>query len=60
MLSVIEKSSLFIGKYFCVYLDDWLILQTKSSSVANKWLTAKFLNDGSAKASKTKATENAA
>ena len=43
MLSVVEKSSMFIGKYFCVYLDDWLILQTKSSTVANQWLTAKFL-----------------
>ncbi len=42
MLSVVEKNSLFIGKYFCVYLDDWLILQTKSAAVANQWMVAKF------------------
>ena len=49
MLSVVEKHSQFIGIYYCVYLDDWLVLQTKSSSVANKWLTAQFLSRKGAK-----------
>jgi len=44
MLSVIEKHSSFIGTYFCVYLDDWLVLQTKSRSAAQNWLTADFLS----------------
>jgi len=44
MLSVIEKHSSFIGTYFCVYLDDWLVLQTSSGTVARDWLTADFLS----------------
>lgn len=50
MLSIVEKHSQFIGTYYCVYLDDWLILQTKSAPTANKWLTAKFSAHGGAKA----------
>jgi hypothetical protein len=49
MISVVQKHSLFIGKYFCVYLDDWLLLQTKSPVVANLWLTAKLPSGGSKK-----------
>ena len=49
MLSVIEKHSSFIGTYFCVYLDDWLVLQTSSGTVARDWLTADFLSDKAVK-----------
>lgn len=35
MLSVVEKHSNFIGTYYCVYLGDWLVLQTKNSKLAN-------------------------
>ena len=34
MLNVVEKHSQFIGTYFCVYLDDWLVLQTKNAKLA--------------------------
>ena len=36
MLTLVEKESLFTGKYFVVYLGDWLVLQTRSSVVANR------------------------
>ena len=35
MLTLVEKHSLFTGKYFVIYLGDWLVLQTRSSVVAN-------------------------
>jgi hypothetical protein len=35
MLNVVEKHSKFIGTYYCVYLGDWLVLQTKNSKIAN-------------------------
>ena len=50
MLSIVEKHSQFIGTYYCVYLDDWLLLQTKSAPTANKWLKAQFSSRGGAKA----------
>ena len=50
MLSIVEKHSQFIGTYYCVYLDDWLILQTKSAPTAKKWLTAQFSIRGGSKA----------
>ena len=59
MLSVVEKHSQFIGTYYCVYLDDWLVLQTKSSSVANKWLKAQFLARKGAKTSELQDAEAA-
>ena len=34
MLNVVEKKSQFIGTYYCVYLGDWLVLQTKNSKIA--------------------------
>ena len=36
MLNLVEKQSLFTGRYFVVYLGDWLVLQTKSSVVASR------------------------
>ena len=35
MLNVVEKKSQFIGTYYCVYLGDWLVLQTKNSKIAH-------------------------
>jgi len=35
MLTLVEKHSRFTGRYFVVYLGDWLVLQTRSSVVAN-------------------------
>jgi hypothetical protein len=35
MLNMIEKKSRFIGTYYCVYLGDWLVLQTKNMKLAN-------------------------
>jgi len=35
MLNVVEKHSQFIGTYYCVYLGDWLVLQTKNLKIAN-------------------------
>ena len=35
MLNMIEKKSQFIGTYYCVYLGNWLVLQTKNSKLAN-------------------------
>lgn len=34
MFEVFEKRSDFIGTYYCVYLDDWLVLQTKNPKIA--------------------------
>lgn len=34
MFEVYEKRSDFIGTYYCVYLDDWLVLQTKNPKLA--------------------------
>ena len=36
MLNLVEKHSLFTGKYFVVYLGDWLVLQTRNPVVANR------------------------
>ena len=36
MLNLVEKHSLFTGRYFVVYFGDWLVLQTRSSLVANR------------------------
>ena len=36
MFNVVEKKSQFIGTYYCVYLGDWLVLQTKNSKLANR------------------------
>lgn len=36
MLNVVEKQSRFIGTYYCVYLGDWLVLQTKNSKIAHR------------------------
>jgi hypothetical protein len=55
MLSIVEKHSQFIGTYYCVYLDDWLLLQTKSAPTANKWLKAQFSSRGGAKAKEAEA-----
>jgi len=35
MLNMVEKKSQFIGTYYCVYLGNWLVLQTKNSKLAN-------------------------
>ena len=34
MLNVVEKRCHFIGTYYCVYLDDWLVLQTTNAKLA--------------------------
>ena len=34
MYELIEKQSLDRKTYYCVYLDDWLILQTKNARMA--------------------------
>ena len=34
MFEVIEKHSPFLRTYYCVYLDDWLVLQTKNARLA--------------------------
>lgn len=34
MFELVEKRSEFIGTYYCVYLDDWLVLQTKNARAA--------------------------
>lgn len=36
MFNVVEKKSQFIGTYYCVYLGDWLVLQTKNSKLASR------------------------
>ena len=36
MLNVVEKKSHFIGTYYCVYLGDWLVLQTRNSKLAHR------------------------
>jgi hypothetical protein len=35
MLNMVEKQSRFIGTYYCVYLGNWLVLQTKNSKLAH-------------------------
>ena len=34
MFELVEKRSDFIGTYYCVYLDDWLVFQTKNPRIA--------------------------
>lgn len=34
MFEVIEKHSPSLRTYYCVYLDDWLVLQTKNARLA--------------------------
>jgi hypothetical protein len=34
MFEVIEKHSQSLRTYYCVYLDDWLVLQTKNARLA--------------------------
>lgn len=34
MFEVYEKRSEFIGTYYCVYLDDWLVFRTKNPKLA--------------------------
>ena len=34
MFEVFEKHSDFIGTYYCVYLDDWLVFRTKNARLA--------------------------
>ena len=34
MFEVIEKHSPFLRTYYCIYLGDWLVLQTKNARLA--------------------------
>lgn len=34
MFEVIEKHSQYLRTYYCVYLGDWLVLQTKNARLA--------------------------
>jgi hypothetical protein len=34
MFEMVEKRSEFIGTYYCVYLDDWLVFRTKNARTA--------------------------